>query len=334
MPTSKEILAQIANQGMEVPVETPTPETPEPTEVPNNVETPTEPVSQATPEVASEGPIELEIPEPTSEAFDFQSFIKDIGIDAKDTEDFKTKVKELTLKEDPLKGLPDKVRKAVEFAQKGGDIYELLKISQVDYSQIDPVALYEDSVYSMARDKAKAKEYLENMNPTLKEIEGEKLRQEYIRQQEQQEYALRSSLEAKASEEAERRIKNEARLKESLKQIEDISGFKVKESQKDKFYKEVTSGQLSKRLFFDKDGNYDYAKMFKLTFLADHFDKIQKYYQDKVATQTKRETIEGLTNAQIDTPTGVPEINTQEQNPLVTWAQTMREKNVKRNQNS
>jgi hypothetical protein len=345
MPTSKEILADIANQEENKQEETKveTVETPEPEiehveasvveskdEVINKVETPTEPTEPATLDEAAEGPIELSIPDPEPEPFDFASYIKDTGIDAKDPDEFKSKVKDLINKEDPLKVLPDKVRKAVEFAMQGGDIYELLKVSQVDYSQIEPKAIYESYIRSMVKDQDKATEHLESLSDVMKEIEGEKMRQEYMRQQERQEQDILKSLESKTQAEVERKKENEARLKETLNNVEDISGFKVKPVVKDQFYKEVVSGNLTKRLFFDDKGDYDYNKMFKVAFLADNFDKIQNYYKDRVATATKRETIEELTNPQLDNPTGVPKLDTTEPDPLLGWAKTLREGATKR----
>lgn len=341
MPTAKEILAQIAAQNTPETHQEPKTEeivedkiekveakvvSPE-AEVPNKVETPTEPQELAKPEVVTDETIELPSSEPeTNDTFDFSSYIKDVGIDAKDPEEFKAKVKELINKEDPLTNLPEKVRKAVEFAMKGGDIYQILKVSEVDYSQIDPKTIYESYIYSMVKDKDKAAEHLDSMSDIVKEIEGEKMRQEYMNAQRRQEQELTESLDRKAQEELDRRKANEARLKETLNNVTDVSGFKVKQSQKEKFFKEVTSGNLSKRLFYDKEGNYDYNKMFKITFLADNFDQIQDYYKDRVKTATKRETIEELTNATINKPEGVPPLDTTEPDPLMNWAKSLREK--------
>lgn len=316
-----------------------------PVEVVNKVETPSEVQKpEVTPEVkpvetkvetpkkeesTDDGLIDLEIPEPTVEKpaeFDFSSLVKDLGFEVKTKEELISKVKEAVTKqsEDPFKGLPDNLRKAVEFAKQGGDFLQMLKVSQVDYSQIDPTVIYENHIYSSISDKEKAKEYLESLSPLAKEIEGQKLKTQYIQWQESQERSMKSELEAKASEELKRKAENEQRMRETINKVEDISGFKVKPSQKEKFYKDVVEGNLSKKLFFDEKGNYDYNKMFKVAFIAENFDAIQKHYKGRIQTATKREIIEPLTNAELQINSEKPVTNSGEVDPLTAWMNASR----------
>lgn len=327
MPEFNDPLAQFI-QSREV-TETTTPaETPAPAEVTNNVETPTEtPKAPTVAESTEESIVELDIPEPavettTPEAFDFDSFVKDIGFEVKSKDEFKTKVKELITKEDPLKGIPENLRKAVEFAKNGGDPLQYLKISQVDYSQIDPSVLFENQIMATVGDKQKAQEYLDSLSPLAKEIEGEKLKQQYIQLQNQQEAQLRAELESKAAQELKRKAENETRLRETINKVEDVAGFKVKPSQKDKFIKEVTEGKLTQKLFFDEKGEYDYNKMFKVAYLAENFDSIQKYYKGRVKTETTKEIINNLQNVQIEKPTGPTQTESAPKSNFDAWAES------------
>jgi hypothetical protein len=309
--------------------ETPAPaETPPPAEVTNKVETPTEPQIPATPvEVTEDGIVDLDFPDApvtaSTETFDFDSLVKDIGFEVKSKDEFRTKVKELIAKEDPLKGLPDNLRKAVEFAKNGGDALQYLKINQVDYSQIDPSVLFESHIQSTVADKAKAQEYLDQLSPLAKEIEGERLKQQYIQLQNQQELQMRSELEANAKRELARKAENEERLRSTINKVEEVAGFKVKPSQKDKFMKDVTEGKLTQKLFFNEKGEYDYDKMFKINFLAENFDSIQKYYKGKVKTETTKSIINDLQNVQIDKPTGTPQADSAPKSNFDHWAGSM-----------
>lgn len=281
--------------------------------------------------------IDLETPETATEtapAFDFTSFIKDTGIDAKTKEEFVAKYKETISKqsEDPLKGLPDNLRKAVDFAKQGGDFLQMLKINQIDYSQIDPVVLYEQSVKSQIKDQVKAKEYLDSVSPLAKEIEGERLKNQSIQWQQSQEALMLGELQSKATQELVKKAENETRLRETVSKVDNIDGFKVKQGEKDKFIKEVLDGSLTKELFMDEKGNFDYNKMFKARFLIKNFDAIKKHYGSKITTQTKREVIEGLTNAELQTSAERPNSNAENKstNPLDGWMKMEAEKNRKK----
>jgi hypothetical protein len=276
--------------------------------------------------------IDLDIPDTvvttTPEAFDFQSLIKDMGAEVKTKDELVLKFKELNkTPEDPFKGLPDNLRKAVEFAKQGGDFLQLLKVSQVDYSQIDPVVLYENQIRQQITDQAKAQEYLDSLSPLAKEVEGQRLKTQYIQWQESQEKSLLADLQNKATLDLARKAENEQRLRETVNKVDSIEGFKVKSGEKEKFIKEVTDGSLTRELFMDDRGNFDYGKMFRVRFLAKHFDSIQKHYGERIKNATKREVVEGLTNAEVQISSVRPEGEPQKfDSPLDHWISVSREK--------
>ena len=103
----------------------------------------------------------------------------------------------------------------------------------------------------------------------------------------------------------------------------DASGnkdFRVEEIGIDRFMKDVTEGKLTQKLFFNEKGEYDYDKMFKINFLAENFDQIQKYYKGKVKTETTRSVINDLQNVQIDKPTGTPQTDSAPKSNFDHWA--------------
>lgn len=288
--------------------------------------TPTETPAAApvTPPVATDTLIDLDTPETPAASstpeFDFSTLVKDLGIEAKTKEEFVAKYKEAISKEDPLKGLPDNLKKAVDFAKQGGDFLQMLKISQIDYSQIDPITIYENNVYQQIKDREKAKEYLESLSHLAKEIEGQKLKNQYIQWQESQERIMKQELEAKASQELTKKLENERRLRDTVNKVDNIEGFRIKPAEKEQFVREVVDGTLSKELFFNERGEYDYEKMMKVRFLAKNFDAIKKHFSKQVETATKRAVIEPLTNAELQTGSQIPTAQKQEfSNPLDAW---------------
>ncbi len=310
-------------------------ETPATSETPATPEVPATPAPEVkvetpkVPEVKIETPastelIDLDIPEATPtatpEAFDFPSLVKDLGFEVKTKEELVEKVKSIKTPEDPYKGLPDNLRKAVDFAKQGGDFLQLLKVSQVDYSQIDPTVLYEQQILNGTQDKVKAKEYLDSLSPLAKEFEGQKLKNQMIQWQESAEKQLLDELNAKTAQELAKRAENEQRLRETVNKVDSVEGFKVKQGDKDRFIREVLDGSLTKELFMDNKGQFDYEKMMRVRFLTKNFDAIQKHYGERIKNATKREIVEGLTNADVQTqsvkPEGAPQVYT---NPLDAW---------------
>jgi hypothetical protein len=317
LPTANEILGSYAKSTtepvVETKVETPTPE-PSP-EVPNKVETKVEEPIQPKAEVpATEEPEEWD-PEVTSTepelkkeaTFDFRSFIKDVGFDdVKDETEFKERVKKL--KEpapDAMDGLDERMKKAVELAKKGGDYLSFLKVSQVDYTKVDPIQLFEQSIKGDASyTPEEAQEILDSMTPLQKKQAGIEKRSQYVNWQRQEEARIQSEIASAESVRVAAKAKADKDLKETLNKVEKIAGLTLKPSHKQDIYDAITTGRMQKEIFFDpKTGEYDNQSMIETYFLKKNKDKIINFYTKKAKNETLRDYHKEVSNANV-TPTG------------------------------
>lgn len=224
---------------------------------------------------------------------------KKVGLELKDEEELIAK-----LKADPFEGVPANLKKAVELAKKGGDFLQLLKVSQVDYSQIDPVNLYEADVLAKAQDKQAAKEWLDTLSPIQKQIEGERLKQGYTYQQQLQEQELIRAVEAdRARAEA---TKNEFtdKLQETLNKTEaiEVAGYKLKLDAKHK--KQIAAAMASTEFWNDPryktQKGYDLERKVRDEFLTSNWDTVQQFLQDRVKTATLKEVAQEVQNIDLE----------------------------------
>lgn len=312
IPTANEILASLAQKPtetvVETPVETPTPE-PSP-EVVNKVETKVEPPIQPKAEVVTTeesedwDPVSPAVPETRKEAtFDFQSFIKDVGFeDVKDEVEFKEWVKKLKEPQvDAYEGLDERMKKAVELAKKGGDYLSFLKVSQIDYTKVDPVQLFEQSIRSEgAYTPEEVEELLNSYTPFQKKQLGLEKRNQYIQWQRQEEARIQSEIAAVEASRAAAKLKAEKDLKETLNKVEKIAGLTLKSHHKQDIYDAITSGRMQKELFFDpKTGEYDNQSMIETYFLKKNKEKIINFYTNKAKNETLRNYHKEVSNANV-----------------------------------
>lgn len=285
------------------PVEAPAPQV-EPEKVSQPTEVQTEPRKVEEPTVLenwdSTAKAEDTKTEPAKETEPYHVQIaKKVGLELKDEEELIAK-----LKADPFEGVPANLKKAVELAKKGGDFLQLLKVSQVDYSQIDPVNLYEADVLAKAQDKQAAKEWLDTLSPIQKQIEGERLKQGYTYQQQLQEQELIRAVEAdRARAEA---TKNEFtdKLQETLNKTEaiEVAGYKLKLDAKHK--KQIAAAMASTEFWNDPryktQKGYDLERKVRDEFLTSNWDTVQQFLQDRVKTATLKEVAQEVQNIDLE----------------------------------
>jgi hypothetical protein len=294
----------------EVKVETVAPEkVSQPTEVPSprKVDEPT--VVESWDNTKVEPHTEPVIDEPA-----YLKIAKKVGIDVKDEDELVAK-----FKADPYEGLPVNLKKAIEFAKKGGDYLKLLKVSDVDYNAFDPVQLYETDVLSKAPDKAAAQEWLQTLSPIQKHVEGSRLKQQLISQQQFQEIELQRSLEyaqAQAQAERDQAVGELTKAIESLDTIQ-VSDFKLK---LDSRHKKALANSIAGQEFW-KDKKYQTAKGYDIhrkirdEFITSNWDTVQSFLADRVRANTLKTVIEEVQNPQLEPTTGRDQVD-QKNTPL------------------
>lgn len=253
---------------------------------------------------------------PTTPAFDFTSFVKDIGFEESDPEKVKSKIKELKSKPSDLEGVPDNLKKAVELARKGGDYLSFLKVSSVDYSQIKPEVLFEHDVVTKLGEE-QGRELLDAMTPLQKKLEGTKLKDSMMYQQQLQQQQYETAAEQARRESELKKANADKALKSELDKVNEIAGLKLKPSHKQDMYEAITTGRMQKELFFNpENGEYDYKNMMETYFVKKNLPKIIQKIQQSTKTSTKKEVIRELTNPQVKPSSEKPIVEKDERTPL------------------
>ena len=323
-----DLLGEFARQSVGLPPETATPATtgaPEPAKV--VVEEKVEPVStaQVAPEeqpapetketVVEDGPVADWDTDPNAAAPDKTSGIPD------NTEIFNELgsalgLEKVSTKEDLIKAasaLAEKAKgpdtsnihpellKAIELSKSGGDFYEYLKITSVDYSKADPVTLYEDYVIDQLTDangnvnEDEVNDYLDTMKESEKRLKGIELQKRLV-------YEQGRKVKEIETEAIQKKEKQDADLKAALGHLQEVDGFKLSDSHRKEVFSWVT-GKMMKDLFYGPDGNLDPEKVAKVAFRNLYHDKVHSYQVNRIKNATKREFYEDITNAQIKAPT-------------------------------
>lgn len=281
-------------------------------------ETPATPVEQAPVNLDDWDDSKPSEPKPV----EVDPFFKEVGIEAQNWEEAKTKLKE-RLKEE----YPDNLKKAIEVFKKGGDYLEVLKINSVDYSKIDPIQIYESHIHSNAVNPEEAKAYLDGKSEVEKRIEGKRLQQQYINYQKQQESDLMQKLEAEATRKVEAKKLADERLKSTLDKVEKIAGLTVKPHHKAEIFDAITTGRMQRELFFDqKSGDYDYNSMVETYFLKKNLPKIMDHLKKVTETTTKRTLLQEITNAEITKPSEKPKPETETRSQLERYVDSLKPK--------
>lgn len=214
--------------------------------------------------------------------------------------------------------------KAIEISKKGGDYLEYLKVTSVDYSKADPVALYEDYVIDQLTDangqvdEDQVNDYLDNMKDSEKKLKGIELQKRLVYEQQRK----AADIVAEATRKKE---EQDAKLRAALGHLQDVDGFKVSDSHRKEVFGWVT-GKMMKDLFYDQNGELDPVKVAKVGFRNLYYEKLDAYQKNKIKNATKREVYADITNAQITTPSSPTNPTTKKGYDISDYISSLEEK--------
>lgn len=214
--------------------------------------------------------------------------------------------------------------KAIELSRKGGDFYEYLKITSVDYSKADPVELYEDYVIDQLTDangqvdEDQVNDYLDSMKESEKKLKGIELQKRLVFEQSRRTAEIESEAIAKKE-------KQDTELKAALGNLQEVDGFKVSDSHRKELFSWVTS-KMMKDLFYGADGQLDPQKVAKVAFRNKYYDKLHAYQTNKIKHSTARDIYAEVTNQQITTTTSSPNPQPQKSNPIDDYVKSLEQK--------
>lgn len=269
-------------------------------------------------DVLLEGDVNLddfstEEPEAQISEVDYSALSNDLGFAVTSKDDVVSRFQELNKTVETLKteaesadaSVPDDLKEAMKLAKDGGDYLEYLKISSVDYDNINEVELFEYEVAQIFTDSKGnvdsegLEEYLDGLSDVDKKLKGRELKNQYKQKQE-------AKLQVIAQEAARKKATADAALKKAVDSIKTVAGFKVSPNQKANLVNDISSGKMVQSLFYDKAGNYDFNKIAENYFKIQNFDKIQNFYKQRVKTSTKREILQETTNSNVNTRHSIP----------------------------
>lgn len=237
---------------------------------------------------------EEEAPKPLS--VDLRALAKKVGIDAENEDDFVTKLQSQKTA-DPYEGVPANLKKAIEYAKKGVDPLQLLKINSVDYSQIDPVQLYEADFMSRVADKEQGKLALETMNVFQKQYEGAKLKQQLEHQQKLAEQDLLNQVELSRKAEQQRNEQFTGQLQSELAKVESIENFKVLEKHRKAVYQEIAERGENPR--YKTPTGYDYQRHIRDTFITSNWDRLKEHLGNRAKVEAIKEELKSVQNVNL-----------------------------------
>lgn len=297
-PSANDILLNNLVPKVEPKVDLPTNTSPDaPSNAPAPVEPPKEPVTPApvaTEEFNFDNWDEPTAPEPTITK---PEAVKD------------PKPEPTTPPVDEWVGVDEKLKKAVEFAKKGGDYLQYLGIQKVDYSKIDPVELYKTSILNhQSFSPDEAKELLESLSPLQMKERGIQLQSQYTQWQNAQVAEFEGSLRQAEQAKAERKVRADKELRSTLDKVDKIAGLSLKSHHKQDIYDAITTGRMQQELFYSKEsGDYDYQSMIETYFVKKNLPKILSHVQKVTSSDTLRQHLKETSNVVLDKSKMAPE---------------------------
>lgn len=267
------------------------------------VEAPTEPSEEGTETVFDDWDVtetpEAEVPEEAVNV-DSSVVLKDLGLEGLTVDEAKNRIQQLKDAEgvDPLSNLPENLKQAIKLAQNDGDWLQFLGVNAVDYNSIDDSVLLANSLapyFTDAEgkiDKEGLEDYMEGMTEVDKQIRARQMKDELIAKQ----AAQSKQFEVEATQ---RRVEADRDLKAALDATEEIRGLKLKPNHKKKIYDGISTGDMIKEMFFDKQGKMDFNKVIDHYFNHLYGKQADTYLRQRITSSTKKDMLDKLGNVQV-----------------------------------
>ncbi len=204
-----------------------------------------------------------------------------------------------------LSNIPDELKEVLSDPAKRNDWKSY--INPIDYSRFDPVEVYEIEASKLPQfrnpdgtfNKTKFDEVLDAIPETQKELEGSRIIQQKI--QEQNQFKQQQQAIAQQRKELqERELAEAARELPKLFPVEQY-GMKLDNKHSEQLYKGISDGSLLKKHFLKADGSYDMKKTMATIAKAEYAEKMLKHIAGKATVAAKKEILQATTNPQLST---------------------------------
>lgn len=275
--------------------------------------------STATPEesVAGTSNWDDELPETTGDevkatpSLDWTQIGKAIGIEeAKSSEDvvgyvnsLKKSIEEIKSKAVDFEGVPSELVEALEIAKNNGDYLSYLDIGKIDYSQVDPIELFEDEVaeYFYNPDgtfrEQEYNDYLDRQDEFDMRLRGTQIQKALINEQLQQKAILKQKIASQKQE-------NLRKLESSLTEFKKVGEYDVTPKAKKQLYQDLTTGKFLDKMGINLTGSHNWSTLLNTYFKALYFDAIVDFNQKAAKNATLRKEMGQLSNSTVGRPSG------------------------------
>lgn len=251
-------------------------------------ETTTTPADKAKPSIDwAEVGKAINIPSEVKSVDDVTKYVSELK---KTVEDLKSR----TISED----IPTELAEALELAKSGGDYKTYLQLNDIDYTQEDPVLLFEDEVAELFYNndgsfrEEEYQEYIDSVSEPDKKLRGKAIQKELIRIQEEQKNTIkRRALEQKAD--------SLRKLESALNNFDKVNDYTVTPKIKKQMFDELATGQFLKELGISESGAHNWDKVLNNYFKSKYFDAIQQFNAQKALTAEKRKELKELSNSSV-----------------------------------
>jgi len=243
---------------------------------------------------------------------------------------YKARVEELEKTPDTsLDFLDDDLKDLVSVAKNKGDWKKHLSTKVVDYSKVDPVLFFNNSVEQDPQyrtpqgqiDFARVDETLAAIPHEVKIAEGNRMLQ--LRKSEQEQLRRNIQVEAdRRQTEFNRNLAEAARkLPETLSK--EKYGIQVGPQHADYFYEGIRNGKLIEKHLGKIDvSGVDPTKLLNTLVRAELAERISKTQYDQGVVQGKKALLKSVQNVQLNTPSIAPEPNVKSTTPVTAADKT------------
>lgn len=244
--------------------------------------------------------------------------IKDESELVQKVSELRTKVKQL--EEKPLEGIPDELKQVLEVTKNTGDWKQYLTETLVDYTNVDPIQLYEEKFFEQAVKLPKFRnpdgtvnkdailDALEQETDVRKMLEGERIKQSLIATQE----AKKSQMLQSAQMKVQKADKDLATASQSLNELLPFTSYGIKFEPKHstQIYEGVNNSQLTKKHLGVRyedlvRSGADMKAVVRTVAAAEYAEKMLKSRIADSKALAKRELLQKVQNVQL-TNTGTP----------------------------
>src|SRR5690606_14597774 len=179
--------------------------------------------------------------------------------------------------------LPEDISMAIDLHKSGLDYKAVfLEEVSVDYSNVPERAFVEEQLIRSglfnnpdgSPDENRITEYIDSLDPAEVVRRGAELRRRFTLEHQNKVNKIRQSISEAKGKSEERRKKEDAKLREAISGLKDVSGFKITNKHMHEIYRDLSNSPSLIEHYRDKKGNVDFETAVKDTAIRKYAESI------------------------------------------------------------